>query len=61
MVLDKEYFLSTKEFPWFQSAKVADVLNLSLESKTHLRWEKLDIDLDLNSLDKLEQYPLIAQ
>jgi len=24
----------------------------------HLCWEKLDIDIDLNSLDNLEEYPL---
>ena len=61
MVLDKEYFLSSKELPWFHSAKIDQDLNIHIENKNHLRWDDLDIDLDLSSLDKLEQYPLIAR
>jgi hypothetical protein len=59
LVYEKEYFLSAREFPWFHSAKVEDVLDISLENDNHIRWKSLDIDLDLRSLDKLEQYPLI--
>lgn len=59
LVLGKEYFLSAKEFPWFHSAKVEDVLEIRLQNQNHIRWESLDIDLDLRSLDKLEQYPLV--
>lgn len=41
LVLEKEYFLSAKEFPWFHSAKVEDVLDISLENKNNIRWENL--------------------
>jgi hypothetical protein len=59
LVHGTEDFLSYAEHPWFKEAKVAQVLNLTLESDIHLRWPDLDIDLELDSLTKPEQYPLI--
>jgi len=61
LVLEKEYFLPYKDFPWFKDASVHDVLAISLEHDTNLRWKKLDIDLELSSLNSLEKYPLIAK
>ena len=60
LVLEKEYFLPFKEFPWFNVAKVDEVLNIRLESNNHVRWEDLDVDLEISSLTRLEQFPLIA-
>ena len=54
----KEYFLSYRDFPWFKNAKVSAVCNVQLVHGRHLRWEDLDIDLELKSLKHLEQYPL---
>jgi hypothetical protein len=59
LVHGTEYFLSYEEHPWFKESKVSQVLNLTLESAIHLRWPDLDIDLELDSLTKPEQYPLI--
>ena len=55
----KEYFLSYEDFPWFKNAAVSEIYNVKLLHGHHLRWEKLDVDLELESLDKLSQYPLI--
>jgi hypothetical protein len=41
LVLGKEYFLSAKEFPWFHSAKVEEVLEISLQNQNHIRWNLL--------------------
>jgi len=60
LVLDKEYFLPYKDFPWFKKANVEEVFNLILLKKKYLQWPELDVDLELNSLENLEQYPLIA-
>ena len=54
----KEYFLSYKNFPWFKDACLAEIQNVQLVHGHNLRWEDLDIDLALESLDYPERYPL---
>mgnify|MGYP000741847582 CR=1 FL=1 len=58
---EKEYFLSYDEYPWFKDAKVSDILNVILLHEFHLYWEKLDIDLEISSLNTPEQYPLVYE
>lgn len=59
LVNQREYFLDYKKFPWFKSAKVSNVLEVNLINHHHLYWPKLDIDLELESLESPEQYPMI--
>ena len=61
LVYNEEYFLPYDNFPWFKEASVKNILDLKLEHKSNLRWEALDIDLELESLKNLEKYPLLAQ
>lgn len=58
-VSGKEYFLSFEHYPWFKEAKINDILNVRLMHKNHLYWKSLDVDLELNSLENPEKYPLI--
>lgn len=58
---EKEYFLPFSEFPWFRSAAVSSIQNCQLSHSKYLQWPELDIDLDLDSLSKLDQYPLVAK
>ena len=46
------------EFPWFQKATVKDIHDVKLLNSHHLFWKNLDIDLELESLQNLEKYPL---
>ena len=57
----REYFMSYEDFPWFKDATVKDILDVQLLHDHHLRWESLDIDLDVASLDNPQTYPLIYQ
>ena len=57
-VKGKEYFLPYKDFPWFKNARLSEIHKVALLHHHHLRWDDLDVDLDLNSLDHLEHYPL---
>ena len=59
LVNQTEYFLPYKNFPWFREARVADIYQVELLYQRHLRWPKLDVDLELASLEDLEKYPLI--
>lgn len=54
----KEYFLSYKQYPWFEDAKVKDICNVELLDGYHLYWPDLDIDLEIDSLENPEKYPL---
>ncbi len=53
-----EYFLSYKNYPWFEDASIKEIYNVELKFGKHLRWKDLDIDLELESLKNLEKYPL---
>ena len=57
-VKGKEYFLSYKDFPWFKNARLSEIQNVRLIHGHNLRWEDLDIDLVLESLDRPDRYPL---
>lgn len=59
VVYDVEYFLSFNDYPWFLNAKISDLYQVELSHSTHLYWPNLDIDLDIDSLNNLEKYPLI--
>jgi Protein of unknown function (DUF2442) len=57
-VLDKEFFLPYAEYPWFKDAPVKAILNVRLLNRVHLHWPDLDIDLEVQSLEHPDQYPL---
>ena len=57
-VRGKEHFLSYEDFPWFQDARLSEIRDVRLVHGRHLRWEGLDIDLALDSLEHLDRYPL---
>jgi hypothetical protein len=58
LVLQKEYFLSFSDFPWFQKATVEQVYHFEFLHKRHLYWPDLDIDLSLESLKDPAKFPL---
>ena len=54
----KEYAIPFSEFPCLGKASVEQLMHPKLSHGFHLRWESLDIDIDLCSLDHLEDFPL---
>ena len=59
LVQGREYFLPFEDFPWFRDANIASILNVELLQTHHLYWPDLDIDLELESIESPEKYPLI--
>jgi len=57
----KEYFLSYKEFPWFENAPINQVFSVVAENDQHLRWPALDIDLSMDSIRDPGAYPLVYE
>lgn len=57
-VKGREYFLPYEQFPWFKEARVSEIHQVRLLRARHLRWDDLDVDLELESLEHLDRYPL---
>ena len=57
----KEYFMDYDIFPWFKKAKLEQVFDVTLLNQTHLFWKSLDIDLELESIQNPEKYPLSSK
>lgn len=60
-VKGKEYFLDYENFPWFKNAPVDEVFHMQFIHDHHLHWPDLDIDIEVESLDTPEKYPLVFQ
>ncbi len=56
---NREYFLPYNDFPWFKDAKVSAIFNVKLLHSHHLYWPQLDVDIELASLESIENYPLV--
>jgi hypothetical protein len=59
LVNSREYFLPFELYPWFRNARVHELLDVVLLHGSHLHWPKLDVDLEIESLDNTESYPLV--
>jgi len=57
----REYFLDYGHYPWFRKATVEQICDVQRIHDFHLYWEALDVDLDVDSLDEPENYPLVAR
>ena len=60
-VKGKEFFLSYEDFPWFKDASLAAIYRVQVIHGRSLRWEELDVDLALDSLEHSDRYPLKYQ
>lgn len=60
-VAGKEYFISYNRVPWFRNARVNEILNVSKMGRMGIRWEDLDVDLEIDSLENPEKYPHVIK
>ncbi len=54
-----DYFMPYTQFPWFKEAKVSEVMQVVAVGDDALRWDALDVDLEIESIIQPEKYPLI--
>jgi hypothetical protein len=54
----QEYFLSYDTYTGFKDAKISDIFNVKIEHDEYLFWPSLGIDLELESIENPEKYPL---
>jgi hypothetical protein len=53
-----EYFLGYDRHPWFLNATVRQIHNVRLLHGRHLHWPDLDVDVEIDSLEHPDRYPL---
>lgn len=61
LVDGKEYFLGYDEYPFFQKASIRSIAIVESDCMGNLHWPELDEDLEIDSLDNPDSYPLIYQ
>ena len=61
LVHDKELFMPYEDFPWFKDAPIGKVLDVEQVAEGHFRWPELDIDINIDSIEHPEKYPLKAK
>ena len=59
LIGDTEYFVPFEEYPVFKDATVKQILNLTIISPAQLRWETLDVDIELKALENPEMFPMV--
>jgi hypothetical protein len=57
----RELFVPFKKFPWFQDARIREILLVERPSPHHLRWPDLDIDLAVESIEFPDRFPLVSR
>ena len=60
-VLGHDYFLSYNRIPWMQDAPIRSVLNVRMSGSEAIEWPDLDVDLEIDSLQHPERYPLVIR
>ena len=59
LVDNVEYFVSFADYPVFWKATVAQIYTVQRQSPTQFHWPELDADIELEALDRPEQFPLV--
>ena len=60
-VSGNDYYVSYDRLPWFKNASVSDIFNVKMCGNEGIRWEALDVDLEIDSLKYPERYPLVMK
>jgi hypothetical protein len=58
---ENDYYLSYDRLPWFKDAKVSDIFDVEMCGNDGIRWNNLDVDLEIESLIHPEKYPLVIK
>ena len=50
-VLDKNFYLSFKKYPWFSDATEEEIRDVVLKFEYRVHWEALDVDFEIEQLE----------
>ncbi len=55
---DREYFIPFRNYRKLRSASVERIWKVKFFPPGHLRWNELDVDIELDALEEPEKFPL---
>ena len=58
---DRELLVPFDQFPWFKDASIAEILHVEQPNPGHLYWSELNVDLDVESIEHPERFPLVSR
>ena len=58
LVDDREYFVPFDDYPVFRTATIAQIYAVRRIGPAQFHWPKLDADIELEALERPEDYPL---
>ncbi len=56
---NKEYFISYKDYPVFETASIKQIANITIDFSGNLHLDELDAEIEVESLENPEDYPLM--
>lgn len=59
LIENREYFVPFADYPAFKKATLDQILNLERIAPRQYRWEALDVDIELDALERPAEFPLI--
>jgi hypothetical protein len=61
LLSDEELLVLFEQFPWFRQANVEQLSAVEWPTADHLYWPLLDVDLSVQSLRRLDDFPLMSR
>lgn len=55
----KEYYVPFDDYPVFKDATVEQIYSMTVIAPGHLRWDSLDCDMEVEALERPEDFPLV--
>jgi hypothetical protein len=57
----RELLIPFAQFPWFQQATIAQLVDVQWPAPDHLYWPQLDVDLSVASIQNPAAFPLVSK
>jgi ethanolamine utilization protein EutA (predicted chaperonin) len=58
IVNNKEYFVPFKDYPVFKKSSLDHIFKVKMISPQQLRWKDLDVDIEIDALERPTLFPL---
>ena len=58
---DRKVFVGYRAFPWFREFTVRELARVRRPAPNHLHWREFDIDLEVESIERPEEFPLVER
>ena len=55
----REYYVPFEDYPVFGDATVEQIYSMTVSAPGHLRWKSLDCDIEIEALERPDDFPLI--